>query len=139
MAPGAIAAFIASGVYAELLHNVSGGAGPLTGSALQIELVEKLWYLCIRHVQSPPGSEDAESTERHMRSIGWSLFFRGSKSALLLHYHVVEYLTAHIEEEDLPSGESGEHDHIDGSVLDEYQSMAVAVDFAWDRLGNWVA
>mmetsp|Transcript_98197 Transcript_98197/g.274921 ORF Transcript_98197/g.274921 Transcript_98197/m.274921 type:complete len:340 (+) Transcript_98197:42-1061(+) len=139
MAPGALAVFIASEVYSQLLHNVSSGAGPLTGSALQIQMVEKLWHLCTRHVQSAPGSEDEKRTERQMRSIGWSLFFRGSKAALLLHYLVLEYLTAHIEEEDLPSGESGEHDHIDGSVLDEYQSMAVAVDFAWDRLGNWVA
>mmetsp|Transcript_935 Transcript_935/g.2584 ORF Transcript_935/g.2584 Transcript_935/m.2584 type:complete len:116 (-) Transcript_935:172-519(-) len=112
---------------------------PLSGSAFDIEAVKQLWHLCAGHVQAAPGSEAAARIERHLRSIAWGIFFAGSKAALLHNYAVVEHLASQLEEEDLPSGENGEHDHIGGNVLREYRAMAVTLDIVWDRLGSWVS
>mmetsp|Transcript_107831 Transcript_107831/g.299802 ORF Transcript_107831/g.299802 Transcript_107831/m.299802 type:complete len:193 (+) Transcript_107831:1-579(+) len=135
----ALQTLVRSDVYMELMDNASHGKPPLTAAHLSLSILDRLWCLLVRHVQSPPGGGEQHFLEHHLRSVGWSLFFRGSKEAMLVHFFIADFLAMTLKAEDLPSGEGGEHDHMVGEPLQAYNSMVRPLERIWDRLGTWIS
>jgi len=101
--------------------------------------LRKMWGLMIAHVQSPEGSERRAHVERHIRSIGWALFFNYGRGAL---GNVVECLgKLAVGPINVPDWEDEKHDHIRArglDVLDEYRHMGHVLAAVWNRTGDWV-
>mmetsp|Transcript_129020 Transcript_129020/g.361009 ORF Transcript_129020/g.361009 Transcript_129020/m.361009 type:complete len:324 (+) Transcript_129020:41-1012(+) len=122
---------VLSDEYKGVMHNI----GP---TSVRREVVERLWYLMVARIQSPEGSERRALVERHIRSIGWSLFFGASKNALHSHALVIELLASFVHR--IPVA-GGVEEHIPGTeesaAMKEYRQMAKTMKGLWNRTGNW--
>jgi len=101
---------------------------------------EDLWSLLVRYLQSAEGSEERLLAASHIRSIGWSLFFAGSRGALLGHANMI----AQVSQGELvnrPSDDDELHRHMRASLLDidsQYRLMSRTLGSLWNKTGDWV-
>jgi len=135
----ALQTFMASRHYLDLLRMASPDNRTLMGANLDADELRKLWYLTVRHVQLPNTSAELPVVRRHMRSIGWTLFFRGDRDAMMVHYFVLELLSSYIKLEHIPDPEDEVHSHLDGDLIDIYWNMSSRLNRAWDRIGSWLS
>jgi len=114
-------------------------AKPDSNVPTRLEDVIRLWYLLVAHVQTPVGTEAHESTIRHIRSIGWSLFFFGGKPAMMRHSMCVDFLSYYLE--DVPDANDIVHQHLHDYGEDmgvHYQNFSQTLGIIWNKTGDWV-
>mmetsp|Transcript_34008 Transcript_34008/g.97996 ORF Transcript_34008/g.97996 Transcript_34008/m.97996 type:complete len:325 (+) Transcript_34008:65-1039(+) len=131
--------FIVSDDFMITLTNAAGGETPLPNANLQIDAIVRLWRLVVHYLQLPEDCDQRHAISREIRSIGWSLFFRGSKDALMVHFLVFDFLATQLEEKDIPVDEEGKHEDSKGGALGAYKRMAIILENSWDKLGTWIA
>jgi len=119
--------------YTDVVHN-------LDGSLVRRDAVERLWYLLVSRIQEPEDSSRREFVDKHIRSIGWSLFFRGSKETMLTHSLVIDLLSAFVHH--APGDDRHPEDRIPGAqdtaALRAYRHMAATLNAIWNMTGNWM-
>jgi len=105
----------------------------------RLEDVIKLWYLLVVHLQGAEGSVKQSSAARHIRSIGWSLFFFGGHEALLGHQFFIKALAS--VPLDIPPDDDPLHDHLRAggvNITNAYESLATRLCVVWNKTGDWV-
>lgn len=110
----------------------------LDDSTIRFADFDRLWRLLVVYLQAAEGSELRQSCARHMRSIGWSLFFWHGRKGLLDHsYVVMEVSRTNIE---IPSDDSPAHEHLrlHGNSTHVYRRMGETLSRFWDRIGDWL-
>jgi len=120
----------------DLQRGIMYSAGGLTA---RVETVEKLWYLMVAHLRAETGSERERATARHMRSIGWGLFFAGGKDAFIAHLLFLSKASRTMLED--ATDEDQERELIRPQGLDapiHYKFLPNAVSELWNRTGDWL-
>jgi len=112
----------------------------LDATGLQGDVVERLWYLLATRIQAPEDSPRREFLDKHIRSIGWSLFFEGAKDAMLVHSMVIDLLSSFVHK--VPGDGRAPDDYISGvedsADLRKYRTMATTLHCIWNKTGTWL-
>ena len=88
-----------------------------------VDLMEKT-YILVLDIKSICLSPEEEAARRgELRNIGWRLFFRGSKHAMLVHKYVFDVLIMKL------------CSHI---PFNEGSEKCRFLENCWDRIGTWV-
>lgn len=110
-----------------------------SGTTGRIDDIDKLWYLLVGHLQAAAFSEQKEATARHIRSIGWSLFFYAGRDAMVSHSYFIDQMSR--QALDLPPDNSTVHEHVlaeGGNIAQAYASMAKMLGMLWNKTGDWL-
>jgi len=112
------------------------GEQAFSGMQCQPEIAARLWSLLVTNIQKPHMKKDIRD---EVRSIGWQVFFTGSKDAMHVHYDTLLHLGSCIE--DVPSNHDGMHDHLIAEgcdVAQEYQLLGLVLQNMWSEIGTWL-
>lgn len=115
----------------------------IRGDAVLPDVARKLWYLMARRMQMPRDDPQRGVLDKHIRSIGWSLFFSGSSDNMILHSLVIELLASHIEDvsgDDVARNTSGveQSTGLGNTTVTGWQDMATVLNNIWNKTGNWL-
>mmetsp|Transcript_86242 Transcript_86242/g.249062 ORF Transcript_86242/g.249062 Transcript_86242/m.249062 type:complete len:313 (-) Transcript_86242:90-1028(-) len=93
--------------------------------------LERLWFLLVVFSQSLPGTEHHAAAVRHIRSLGWHIFFKGSANALMAHVVFIGKIGRNVH------GSPPEGDEAEGFDAEAYQTLDDALGRLWNKTGDW--
>mmetsp|Transcript_66272 Transcript_66272/g.185326 ORF Transcript_66272/g.185326 Transcript_66272/m.185326 type:complete len:311 (+) Transcript_66272:67-999(+) len=120
-----------------LLHGARGGYVEWEGVTARADVVVRLWCMLVGYLQSPVFSTRRSVIARHIRSVGWSLFF-GSPSSLARFTFVLDLLArgrTGATAAGKPALEvAGNRSRISGT----YRYMGMVLAELWNNTGDFV-
>lgn len=109
-----------------------------SGANARISDFERLWHLLVAYARAEGEAETRASIVRHVRSIGWSLFFSGGMRALTGQMlFIAKVLESQVDlPADHPVSRYMQAEGLDVSM--DYQLMSNALGEMWNKTGDWV-
>jgi len=107
------------------------------GALASVTVMQQLWYLLLVYVQSADDSSERRVVARHVRSLGWRLFFCCSGSSLTQHVHVVSKMADNMT--DIPPDDDEAHKHMRarGDIREQYSNLSTTLASLWNKTGDW--
>mmetsp|Transcript_21509 Transcript_21509/g.61833 ORF Transcript_21509/g.61833 Transcript_21509/m.61833 type:complete len:318 (-) Transcript_21509:168-1121(-) len=108
------------------------------GEVAFVAVLDQLWVLLVVYLQSADGSPERRAVVRHMRSIGWRLYFCCMGKALRSYLNFVFQMSRSMVDVPLDSDIQHKHMQARGSVREQYLNMANILGGVWNKTGNFV-
>jgi len=101
-------------------------------------VLDRLWFLLVASLQADEGSDVRKIAARHIRSIGWHLFFSSGREALIMHSYFIARMSHNIFGR-APAGALSENLCARGLDIDvAYRNFEQDLRNFWNRTGACV-